>query len=108
MVPFAVKAIGVTSLTHLKRVSFVSFIYGRQHRFVDPEAQCGGDEGQRQVAHNTDNDSTHYWSSRRGAGCHDSPDQGDVSHRQEAHQDRATHDARVPGVLPVQQGVDLV
>merc|ERR1711894_849888 len=72
----------------LKRVSFVSFIYGRQHRFVDPEAQCGGDEGQRQVTHNTD--------------------QGDVSHRQEAHQDRATHDARVPGVLPVQQEVDLV
>ena len=42
-------------MTHLKRVSFVSFIYGRQHRFVDPEAQCGGDEGQRQVAHNTNN-----------------------------------------------------
>ena len=45
----------------------------------------------------------------RGAlWCHDPPDQGDVAHRQEAHQDGAAHDARVPGVIPVEQGVHLV
>ena len=40
-------------LTYLKRMSFVSFIDGGQHRFVDPEAEGGGDEGERQVANHT-------------------------------------------------------
>ena len=40
--------------------------------------------------------------------CHDPPDQGDVSHGEEAHQDGAAHDAGVPGVVPVHQGVELV
>ena len=34
-------------------MSFVSFIDGGQHRFVDPEAEGGGDEGERQVANHT-------------------------------------------------------
>ena len=42
------------------------------------------------------------------SGCHDPPDEGDVSHGQETDQHRAAHDARVPGILPVHQGVDLV
>ena len=42
--------------THLKRVSFVSFIDRGQDRFVDPEAECGSDEGEGQVTHNTNKD----------------------------------------------------
>ena len=95
-------------LTYLKRVSFVCFIDSGQHRFVDPEAQGGCDQRQRQVTHNTDNDNN-YWSWRAALwGQCDPPDQGDVAHRQEAHQDWAAHDARVPGVIPVEQGVHLV
>ena len=53
-----------------------------------PEAHGGGDEGQGQVGHNTD--------------------QGDVSEGEQGHEHGPEGDARVPRVLPVHQRVHLV
>ena len=53
-----------------------------------PEAHGGGDEGQGEVGHDTD--------------------QGDVSDGEQSHQHGPEGDAGVSGVLPVQQGIHFV
>ena len=90
---------------HLKRVAVLSLVDGSQDRLVDPEAHGGGDQSQGQVADHTEHDD-HVG----GGGCDvesDSPDEGDVSDGEETDQDGATDDARVPGVVPVEERVPL-
>ena len=86
-------------------MSLISFIDSSQHRFVDPEAHCGSDQGQGQITNNTKHNDIKIDDEQVGD---DLPDERYVSDSQETHQDRATHNATVSGVLPVQQGVHLV
>ena len=92
---------------HLKRVPILSLVDRSQDGLVDPEAHGGSDEGQGEVANHTatyqEDDVCSCWLIK----VKDWPDEGDVSHRQEAHQDGAADDAGVPGVVPVQERVPL-